>query len=513
MSIFRALIALFALTIMSAHPARAEEQDIAATVRGVVRVVIFAVRGDEAYYVQHGTGFAVTPDLVLTNAHVVELVRREPDLRIAIVPSQGKERHGGKLVAMSPRADLALISMSEGQLPVSTFYGGAVTDLQQVVALGYPGRVDDAEERSLSEIINPLSPVKSLGTVSAGRSANGVDTVLHTATIEQGSSGGPLVDTCGRVVGINSFGPRPDGGSGGDFGFAVSNREIAAFLRQAKVDFQQTLAPCRTLDDIAKDEDKRKQDEKIVQISAENEAQARTAEARDTVLRDIITERENAMAVAALLLGAAVLFLGWAGAGAGPGGHRRRAMWLGGGALLLLSAAAIYLTRTSFTELEDRLAARSAAPAPGDIPPVATYDPVGDNICRFDDTRSAVKVSDTSDLPVRWSANGCVNDKTQYGRDGAEWSRIFVPENDPQIRVNSFDPATGTYRIDRYLADADTLDKARTLRARFAFEGCGGDAATLEKLQRMQAEIRAVLPPKPNERIVYRCTKRVDTGA
>src|SRR3546814_15134231 len=62
--------------------ARAEQQDIAAAARGVVRIGLVATNGSEAYFVGHGSGFAVAPDKIVTNAHVVELTREEKDLVI-----------------------------------------------------------------------------------------------------------------------------------------------------------------------------------------------------------------------------------------------------------------------------------------------------------------------------------------------------------------------------------------------------------------------------------------------
>src|SRR3546814_18913014 len=93
-----------------------------------------------------------------------------------------------------------------------------------LTAIGYPGTVDRAQGLDLQDMIEPLTPVKSSGTVSAGRSSRQFDTILHTAPMASGNSGGPLVAACGRVVGINSFGSLSDGNDA-EFGFAISNRE------------------------------------------------------------------------------------------------------------------------------------------------------------------------------------------------------------------------------------------------------------------------------------------------
>src|SRR3546814_5060394 len=67
--------------------ARAEQQDIAAAARGVVRIVLVATNGSEAYFVGHGSGFAVAPDKIVTNAHVVELTRERSEEHTSELPS------------------------------------------------------------------------------------------------------------------------------------------------------------------------------------------------------------------------------------------------------------------------------------------------------------------------------------------------------------------------------------------------------------------------------------------
>ncbi|MGD9811481.1 MAG: serine protease, partial [Sphingobium sp.] len=173
MKILLRLCVLLTLAFASHGPARADQQDVAAVARGVVRVVIIATNGEDAFFVGHGSGFAVAPDKVLTNAHVVELLRTEKNLVVGIIPSEGKRTYGGRVIAYSPGNDLALIQLKEGRLPVTTFFAGGVTDGQQVTAIGYPGAVDRAQGLDLSEMVQPLSPVKTVGTVSTGRASHG----------------------------------------------------------------------------------------------------------------------------------------------------------------------------------------------------------------------------------------------------------------------------------------------------------------------------------------------------
>ena len=240
---FRLLLALLALLLPSLAAAQ-DNIDVAAATRSVVRVLVVELDGEEIAGLGHGSGVAISPTLILTNAHVVAPAV-ESGAILGIVPSEGKTSYEGKVIAFAPEADLALIELTEGRIPAATLYVGGVPDGAQVAALGYPYSVDAARELQLNELIEPASPVKSWGNVSNGVSSRRFDTVLHDAAIGRGNSGGPLVDGCGRVVGINSFLSVSEG-IDAEFAFAVSMREVLPFLRKAEAKAATTTAPCRT---------------------------------------------------------------------------------------------------------------------------------------------------------------------------------------------------------------------------------------------------------------------------
>ena len=503
------ILTLLFLCCLWTAPSQAEQQDVAATARGVVRVALIATNGDDAYFVGHGSGFAVAPNKVLTNAHVVELLRTEKNLVVGIIPSEGKRSYGGKLIAYSPGNDLALIELKEGTLPVATFFSGALTDGQHVTAIGYPAAVDRAQGLNLKEIIQPLSPVKTSGTVSTGRASHGFDTVLHTAPMAQGNSGGPLVDDCGRVIGVNSFGSQAESDADAEFGFAVSNREIASFLRQADVAFRRTATPCRSIAELDAAEAKRKQEEFFVQQRREQmEADAREkarSEARSRAEQEVYAARENMIALAGVLLLFGGLSLGAAMMFHVEGREKERLRAGAAGVLLLVAAIVAFLLRPSFDGIDDRIG--QAGDQDGKPSTETVSDVAGDKICRIEESRSRMTVSDVKDVPLQWTETGCVNGSTQYSQNGSEWSRIFVPESEAVVSINSYAPDTGAYKVERFLADADTLDKARELRSHFKFEGCTADPEKLGELQQMQSELLAILPNAPNERLIYQCTK------
>jgi len=497
------LVALLALA--GPTGVHAEQQDIAAAARGVVRVVLVATNGSDAYFVGHGSGFAVAPDKIITNAHVVELTREEKDLVIGVIPSEGTKTYGGKIIAFSPGNDLALIQLEEGHLPVSTFYAGAVSDGQHVTAIGYPGTVDRAQGLGLKQLVEPLGTVKTSGNVSSGRASQNFDTVLHTAPLAAGNSGGPLIDDCGRVLGVNSFGSVSDGNDA-EFGFAVSWREIASFLRQAGVSSLHTIVPCRSMAEADAAESSLTQREQARSEQSERaRADAREAalnKARDTAERDVISARENAMAGAAVLLALAVLGLGAGGLLYSQGREKRATWWLAGGGILLFAAIGLFFLKPSFSSIEERIKLPEDAGVNGN----GAYAWAGDNICRVDMNRSRLTISQPNDIGFHWAEGGCVDGNTQYVSSGTGWQRASVPDDHNFVTVSRFDPATGTLRVQRWLPDIDTMAKARALGGG-AIKGCAGDPALLGKIASLQNDLAALLPAQPNERIVYHCQK------
>lgn len=494
------LLALLTVTL----PARAAD-DISAASRSVVRVVTVAMVDGEVVGFGHGSGIAISPTRIITNAHVVESAAKYPNnVALGVVPSEGQKSYAAKLIAIDTARDLALIEISGTRLPVAAIYSGPIDSGADVVALGYPGNVDLATARSAADYITPRTPVRSEGNLSNMQAVDGVAMLVHTAKISRGNSGGPLVDQCGRIVGINTAMTRADDGDS-PFAFAISTREIARFLADAGQQYGSIGTPCLSMaeadarDRAATDADARKASEAN---AAKEEAAALDRQLRQSRAEEAALDaRENRIALAgvlfvigALAAGAAMMF---------HGQKKMRNAKIAGGvsAALILGAAVLFVTRPdAHAEIKDE----AAAPATPDAPKIAE----GQFLCTIRPDRSRITVSSTTDVPVKIAANGCVNDRTQYaqGSDG-HWQRILVPNEEATVTVASIDPTGKEYRVERYLLDADTMAKARALRAGVTLKGCTADADALAGLAAQQEAIRAVLPPAPNERLVYQCQK------
>jgi len=152
-----------------------------------------------------GSGFVVTPDgYVMTNSHVVANART-----IRVRTSAG-ETAEGQVMGDDPATDLALVRVDPAALALPP-----QTTPNRPQALYLP--IDAAPAPRVGQLAvaigNPLGfeSTVSTGVVSAlGRSLRGrtgrlIDGIIqHTAPLNPGNSGGPLLDGRGRVLGVNT---------------------------------------------------------------------------------------------------------------------------------------------------------------------------------------------------------------------------------------------------------------------------------------------------------------------
>ena len=504
-------LALLLLALLVPSAALADPGDINAASRGVVRIVIVEINGEELIPISHGTGFAVGPERIVTNAHVIQEARDDDSLAIGIVPSDGTEAVYGRLVSVSQRNDLALIATtSPMHLPALTISGNPLRDSGAVTAVGYPMNVDRAQGLSASDIFRAQPPVTSTGFLSGHRSTREFDSLLHTAPIARGSSGGPLLDDCGRVVGVNSFGTESSSADA-EFYFAVSTRELLPFLRANDVTPQVNGAPCRSLADLEEQErDRAERAQQAAQVKAEAEEQAlarRRDEARRDVEFGVLAERESGLALSMVLLMAALAASGLAVHAWHIDLRHNAEIGFALAALAVLGSGVAWINRPGPDDIEGRLEERlHEEMAAADTGPI-TAAPRGELVCVLQADRSRITGAAAENVPFDWSPGGCVNGRTQYGLADGEWMRVFVPGTEAAVSINRFDPQTREYRMERYLLGNVAMARARTARGELEAPGCGADEQAVRDFGAHQAALLSLLPDRPNERLVYSCSE------
>jgi len=508
---FAALCLFLAPVLVS--PALADASDISAASRSVVRVIVYSSAEGQQSIVSIGSGVVVARDKVITNAHVVEMASVDDSVQIVIVPSDGTQSYRARVLASLPGKDLALLQLTSGALVPASIFSGVPEDGADVFAIGYPASVDVALEQSEADVLRPQQPVKTRGAVSSGRTSKSVESLLHTAPIAPGNSGGPIVDACGRVLGINSFGSVPTDG-GAEFYFAISARELSAFLTNRGVAFRAVRGDCRSVAELTRAEAEleastRAKIEQEARVASELQ-RSREGKVRSDAEHAVIGERENYLALAGLFLVLSAVAGGAAWQFSERQQRNRYKAATAAGAVLFVMAVGIFAARPSFDEVDDRV--RTALTA--DMPKNAVTEKGAvaaapqAKICVLQPQRSRVTMSDTADVEFTWQPDGCVNGRTQYVESGGRWVRSFVPNNDAQISVISYAPDTDIYRIERFLPGNDAMQSARAARQLYDVKTCTVDPEQLTNIENMNKTIAAQLPPTPNEILLFTCTDR-----
>ena len=148
-----------------------------------------------------GSGVVIAPGQVLTNAHNLRHDRDETTVTFL----DGRQA-SGRVAGSDSDLDVAVITVDTGDVEPISWPDAAESPVPEigraVVALGNPGG------RGLRVTPGFVSSTARSFRGPRGRRIAGA--VEHTAPLPRGSSGGPLLDTSGRLVGINSV--RVDGG-------------------------------------------------------------------------------------------------------------------------------------------------------------------------------------------------------------------------------------------------------------------------------------------------------------
>jgi S1-C subfamily serine protease len=139
-----------------------------------------------------GSGFILSPEgFIVTNCHVAEGSRKIE------VEMQDGGVFLGDLVGLDPHTDLAVLKIYTGNLPYATFSRYENLQVGQLaIALGNPYGFQYTVTTGV---------ISALGRSLRTRSGRLIDNVIQTdAALNPGNSGGPLVDSSGGVIGVNT---------------------------------------------------------------------------------------------------------------------------------------------------------------------------------------------------------------------------------------------------------------------------------------------------------------------
>ncbi len=178
--------------------------------------------------VQTGTGFIWdSAGHVVTNNHVVQGART-----LTVRLSTGQVLHA-EAIGTAPNFDLAVLRLDRASALPSPVAIGSSADLkvgQWAFAIGNPFGLDESLTTGV------ISALKRRLPTSAGREVSNV--IQTDAAVNPGNSGGPLLDSSGRVIGVTTAILSPSGTNAG-IGFAIPvdvvNRVVPALIRDGRV--------------------------------------------------------------------------------------------------------------------------------------------------------------------------------------------------------------------------------------------------------------------------------------
>jgi S1-C subfamily serine protease len=203
----------FSRTPVVAAPdsALAKNPVVASTEPSVVKIRAIAPGCSK---VLEGSGFVLSPDRVMTNAHVVAGSNN------VTVEASGNP-YDATVVSYDPTIDIAILSVPHLPAGPLAFANAPVTSGTEGIVMGYPGgggfMATPARIRELIELNGP--DIYRKATINR-------EVYTVRANVEQGNSGGPLINLDGQVIGV-VFGAAVDDN---DTGFVLTAKEVAAQL-------------------------------------------------------------------------------------------------------------------------------------------------------------------------------------------------------------------------------------------------------------------------------------------
>jgi S1-C subfamily serine protease len=166
--------------------------------------------------VLEGSGFVVSPNRVMSNAHVVA-----GSNAVTVQDVDGKT-YDANVVSYDPEIDISILDVPGLPAPPLAFANAQAATGSDALVMGYPGggtfeatpaRIRETIELNGPDIYRSMTVTREVYTIRG--------------TVRQGNSGGPLIDLNGRVLGV-VFGAAVDDA---ETGFVLTGKEVAGELR------------------------------------------------------------------------------------------------------------------------------------------------------------------------------------------------------------------------------------------------------------------------------------------
>ena len=163
-----------------------------------------------------GSGFAIGKNCVVTNAHVIS------DINDITLTTYSKEKYTAFLIGFDKEKDIAILGVEKAEFPYL--------------------QADDYTSMTIGDEVYAIGAPKSMtytltkGVISSKKRKIGNYTYIQTdAAINEGNSGGPLINDAGNVIGINTLKMSDSEG----IGLAIPMTVVSEFIRSLNIDIDE----------------------------------------------------------------------------------------------------------------------------------------------------------------------------------------------------------------------------------------------------------------------------------
>lgn len=500
----RLLFAFLLAFLAATAPRAAAQTGVDRAEASTVRVAVIVEAGEARTLIGTGSGFAVFPTLVVTNAHVVAPARIQDGAQVAIVAPGGDGMIPARIVSYSALADLALLEFRGGsRLSPVVISKVEPKPGEAIVALGYPD-VDDLR-RPPDELLQPIAPSRTTGAITSLRetapTGDPVPTINHEAAISSGSSGGPLLDECGRVIGVNTWHAR---GRDTMESRAVATRagQLLEFLSDAGIRAPQTEERCLTIAERAEADHA----STIDALEAQNRELAAKIEAADRLTRMalvILIGGTVSLLVAVIVLGA-IVFGRHNQAHANGHTHEPHPVSIRRGApgvLAVVGGATVAAVLVVVAGIAIwRIQGLGAAPSAAEVF-------AGEQTCKLARSESRAVGDESEDAYFSAAGDLCVNGRTLYApaARGRAYQRVLLTSERRALEVLTLDPRRREFRRERYPLNEDAYQAALATAGGQNADSCDASPAARAFVQQRNETLLRFAEGEPAQRLVWRC--------
>lgn len=243
------IVIILMMVLLQVLPGYAAELENKEALESVVYVYSNIVLNGEEYGGYAGTGFFIgekgkNPEYIVTNYHVIEYFvqsgggQGESTLLAVYDQSNVEEAY---VVDYDTEKDLALLRLADAttyRKPLTLEKVGSSSIGSGVFAIGFPAIADNAVNSTSRYSTKDLTVTSgTIGRLLA-ESGTGRRLIQTDAAIHSGNSGGPLVNTKGNVVGINTFHIETDGVRVEGLNYSIRVEELTPMLNRNDVVYE-----------------------------------------------------------------------------------------------------------------------------------------------------------------------------------------------------------------------------------------------------------------------------------